>query len=84
MAPPRPPEDGSLAAALVKTAPCAFRFDGRLETPMTPFYWRDLLPLDAPIAGPAIILQTDSTTVVPPGATVHADRSGNLILHLEA
>ena len=35
------------------------------------------------IAGPAIILQTDSTTVVPPGATVHADRGGNLILRLE-
>jgi N-methylhydantoinase A/oxoprolinase/acetone carboxylase beta subunit len=49
----------------------------------TPFYRRDALPLDEKIAGPAIILQTDSTTVVPPGATVHADRGGNLILRLE-
>jgi N-methylhydantoinase A len=80
---PRPPEGGNLAAALVKTAPCAFRLNGRLEMLKTPFYRRDALPLDEPIAGAAIILQTDSTTVVPPGATLVADRSGNLILRLE-
>jgi N-methylhydantoinase A len=80
---PRPPEGGSLDAALVKTAPCAFRVGGTLETLATPFYRRDALPLDGPIAGPAIILQTDSTTVVPPDATVRADRGGNLILRLE-
>jgi N-methylhydantoinase A len=80
---PRPPERGSLDAALVKTAPCAFRVDGRLETLPTRFYRRDALPLDEPIAGPAIVLQTDSTTVVPPGATLRADRGGNLIVRLE-
>jgi len=80
---PRSPEGGSLDAALVKTAPCAFQVDGELETLPTPFYRRDALPLDQPIGGPAIILQTDSTTVVPPGATVRADRGGNLILRLE-
>jgi N-methylhydantoinase A len=83
IAAPRPPEGGSLAVALVKTAPCAFRLEGRLETLATPFYRRDRLPLDQAIAGPAIILQTDSTTVVPPGATLRAERSGNLILRLE-
>jgi N-methylhydantoinase A/oxoprolinase/acetone carboxylase beta subunit len=80
---PRPTEGGSLATALVKTAPCAFRVGETLETLPTPFYRRDALPLDTPVAGPAIILQTDSTTVVPPGATVRADRGGNLILRLE-
>ena len=80
---PLPPEGGSLAAALVKTAPCAFRVDGALQTLPTVFYRRDALPLDEPFAGPAIILQTDSTTVVPPGATALADASGNLILRLE-
>jgi N-methylhydantoinase A len=80
---PRPQEGGSLEAALVKTAPCAFRVGDRLETMATPFYRRHLLPLDTPIAGPAIILQTDSTTVVPPEATLCADRGGNLILRLE-
>ena len=83
IAAPRPPEGGSLAAALVKTAPCAFRVSDALETRQTSFYRRDTLPLDEPIAGPAIILQTDSTTVVPPGTIVRADRGGNLILRLE-
>jgi N-methylhydantoinase A/oxoprolinase/acetone carboxylase beta subunit len=80
---PRPPESSRLADALVRTGPCAFRVDGGLKTLPTPFYRRDALPLDTPIAGPAIILQTDSTTVVPPGATAQADRGGNLILRLE-
>jgi N-methylhydantoinase A len=83
IAAPRPSEGGGLAAALVKTAPCAFRVGDRLDTLPTPFYRRDLLPLDEKIAGPAIILQTDSTTVVPPGATVRADHDGNLLLLLE-
>jgi N-methylhydantoinase A len=36
-----------------------------LEMMATPFYGRNLLPLEQAIAGPAIALQTDSTTVVP-------------------
>ncbi len=83
IAAPRPAEGGSLAAALIKTASCAFRVDGVLQTLPTPFYRRDLLPLEEPIAGPAIILQTDSTTVVPPGGILRADPGGNLILRLE-
>ena len=47
IAAPRPREGGSLAAALVKTAPCAFRVDGGLETLATPFYRREALPLDS-------------------------------------
>jgi N-methylhydantoinase A len=68
---------------MVKISPCAFRHAGSLKTVPTPFYRRDRLPLETPIPGPAIILQTDSTTVVPPDATVLADRAGNLILRLE-
>jgi N-methylhydantoinase A len=79
----RPTGGGSLAEALVKTAPCAFRSNGQLATIMTPFYRRGLLPLGQKIAGPAIVLQTDSTTVVPPDATLTADESGNLILRIE-
>jgi N-methylhydantoinase A len=81
--PSRPRGGGSLAEALVKTARCAFRRDGGLEVVMTPFYRRDRLPLGQKIAGPAIVLQTDSTTVVPPDATLTADESGNLILRIE-
>ncbi|MGA8400063.1 MAG: hydantoinase/oxoprolinase family protein, partial [Stellaceae bacterium] len=83
IATPRPSAGKDLGAALVKTAPCAFRLSDGLRTLPTPFYRRDGLPLGVSIAGPAIILQTDSTMVVPPGATVRADLSGNLILRLE-
>jgi N-methylhydantoinase A len=71
-----------LAEALVKTAKATFRHKGKLETMDTAFYRRDLLPLDLAVPGPAIILQTDSTTVVPPGSTVTADAGGNLILRV--
>jgi N-methylhydantoinase A len=83
IAPSRPTGGDSLAVALVKTALCVFRSNGLLDTIMTPFYRRSLLPLGQTIAGPAIVLQTDSTTVVPPGTTLTADESGNLILRIE-
>jgi N-methylhydantoinase A len=79
----RPMRNGSLGEALVKTAPCGFRGDGGLELVMTPFYRRDLLPLEQPIPGPAIVLQIDSTTVVPPGTTLLAEGGGNLILTIK-
>ena len=34
------------------------------------------------IEGPAIILQTDTTTVVPPESTIVADGTGNLIIQV--
>ena len=80
---PRPPRTGSLGEAMVKTARCAFRANGGLEVIETPFYRRDLLPLEEPIPGPAIVLQTDSTTVVPPWAALLAEIGGNLILTIE-
>ena len=76
-------EGGSLRDALIKTDGCFFRRAGRLEQMDTAFYRRELLPLGQKIAGPAIILQTDSTTVVPPGSTLSADGGGNLIIQLQ-
>jgi N-methylhydantoinase A/oxoprolinase/acetone carboxylase beta subunit len=70
----------SLDDARVRTGRCVFRVDGRLQAFDTSFYQRRLLPLDTRIAGPAVILQTDSTTVVPPGWSATADRGGNVIL----
>ena len=75
---------GSLESALVRRAPCVFRTADGLRSFDTPRYERDRLPLDQPIPGPAIVLQTDSTTVVPPGATLVALADGNLIIRLEA
>ncbi len=72
----------SFEAALVKRDACHFRVDGVLDSFETAFYQRETLPLEQDIAGPAIILQKDTTTVVPPGATARADTGGNLFIRL--
>ncbi|MCA3420927.1 MAG: hydantoinase/oxoprolinase family protein [Roseomonas sp.] len=79
--PPAPQKGGSIEAALAHRSPVVFKgADGKPFAPETPFLHRDLLPMDAPIPGPVIVLQTDSTTVVPPGCTITADIGGNLII----
>jgi N-methylhydantoinase A len=70
----------SLEAARVRSGTCTFRVAGKLADYPTAFYRRDLLPLGERIAGPAIVLQMDSTTVVPPQHSVEADAAGNLII----
>ena len=66
----------------ITSAPCMFRANGSLESFDTAFYQRELLPIEEPIEGPAIILQRDSTTVVPPGNTFTADAANNIIIHI--
>jgi N-methylhydantoinase A len=68
--------------AVLKTGRCLFRVGGTLESFDTPFYARDKLPLEQPIDGPAIILQTDTTTVVPPACRCVAHADGNLMITL--
>jgi N-methylhydantoinase A/oxoprolinase/acetone carboxylase beta subunit len=46
----------------------------------TAVYERARLPLGARLAGPAIVEQTDTTTVIPPGVTALVDEAGNLRL----
>jgi N-methylhydantoinase A len=75
---------GTLKEALVKRDRSVFRFRDQLQTFDTAFYRRELLPLKTAVKGPAIILQTDSTTVVPPGCSITADEGGNLILKVGA
>lgn len=75
---------GSLEDAHVLTRDAVFRKNGSLETFATGVYRRDLLPLGVPLPGPAILLQKDSTTVVPPGATATVDPTGSIIITLEA
>jgi N-methylhydantoinase A len=72
----------SLDAALVRRDSSMFRIDGSLQTFETPYYRRDLLPLKVSILGPAIILQKDTTTVVPPSCTFSTDLSGNLFINV--
>ena len=57
---------------------CVFRVNDVLETFETPHIERTSLPVDRRFDGPAILLQTDTTTVVPPGWTYWADRHGNV------
>jgi N-methylhydantoinase A len=46
----------------------------------TTLYERARLPLGARLAGPAIVEQDDTTTVIPPGVTAVVDDAGNLRL----
>ena len=46
----------------------------------TAIYERARLPLGARLGGPAIVEQTDTTTVIPPGVTALVDPVGNLRL----
>ena len=77
---PVPLSGGSREAALVKTGKVLFRIGDSLDAYDTGFYRRDRLPVGETLAGPAIVLQTDSTTVVPPDCTVTAEANGNLII----
>jgi N-methylhydantoinase A len=59
-------------------------FFGNPQEPVavpTRFYDRDRLLAGNRVNGPAILLQKDSTTVVPPGAHAQVDRAGNLVIH---
>jgi N-methylhydantoinase A len=67
-----------LAAALSETRPVAF--EGR---PLScPVYERDQLPARARFDGPAVIEQSDTTTVIPPDGRVEVDEWGNLVIRL--
>ncbi|MCB1446528.1 MAG: hydantoinase/oxoprolinase family protein [Rhizobiaceae bacterium] len=46
----------------------------------TPVYWRDHLPADAAIPGPAIVEQMDTTIIIEPGDHATQDRDGNIII----
>ncbi len=78
------PAGGSFEKARIRTSPCLFRVAGKLQSFETIFYQRTLLPVDAPFSGPAIVLQKDSTTLIPPRATAKVDASGNIIITLGA
>jgi len=82
LARPPAPSGGSLEAAHLRTSPCVFRVDGTLKSFETPVYQRAKLPVQQRFDGPAIILQKDSTTVVPPRTAAIVDDTGNIIITL--
>ena len=67
---------GPAAAAQIGSRSAWFE-GGRLETAI---YDRALLGAGAELAGPAIVQQADSTTVVPPGASARVDAYGNIVV----
>ncbi|MBB5221692.1 N-methylhydantoinase A [Amaricoccus macauensis] len=78
----RPVTGGTLSGAVVRRAPCAFRADGSLGTFDTTFYDRRRLPAGERFSGPAIVLQSDSTTVIPPGASAIVEATGSILITL--
>lgn len=72
--------DGRKASlAEARTSTRRVWFEGWVETPV---YWRDHLPADAEIAGPAIIEQMDTTIIIEPGDIGRQDQDGNIIITL--
>jgi N-methylhydantoinase A len=59
------------------------RFDELEEPVETPIYVRTDLPVGAALAGPAIVEQLDSTTVVPPGWRAEVDEWLNIRMQSE-
>lgn len=72
-------ESGGTAAD-ARTGQRPVSFDG--EWLDTAIYAREQLGAGAEISGPAIVEQTDSTTVIPPGAAARVDVWGNLIINV--
>ena len=50
----------------------------------TPVYWRDHLPAEFTLEGPAIIEQMDTTILIEPGDHVRPDGDGNILITIEA
>jgi N-methylhydantoinase A/oxoprolinase/acetone carboxylase beta subunit len=70
--------------ALRREGEAWFRVDGRLGPVTTRYYDRAALRAGNRLEGPAIVLQYDSTTVVPPGMAAHVDRFGNILIEVGA
>ena len=70
-----------LKDALIEKRAVWFRDTGFVTTPV---YAREGLPAGCRITGPAIVEQMDTTTVVPPGASLKQEKSGYLHMELAA
>jgi N-methylhydantoinase A len=76
-APPEPLRPGPLPEP-VRRRPV--RFAGIAEPLDTPVHWRDDLPADAKLRGPAIVAETDSTLLLAPGDELTALANGHLVV----
>ena len=72
---PAAPAAGAAAEARVGQRPAYFAPGGFVGTAV---YERARLPIGSRVAGPAIVEQADTTTVIPPGCVALVDPAGNL------
>jgi N-methylhydantoinase A len=68
--------DTPLKSAQISERPVYFE-DGFRDCPV---YLREALPRESELKGPAIIEQSDTTTVAEPNSMMHVDAAGNLII----
>jgi N-methylhydantoinase A/oxoprolinase/acetone carboxylase beta subunit len=73
-------EAGTIEEATIGEATTVWSVDGELRSEPTRHLLRERLPLDEPIAGPAILYQRDTTIAVPPGWAATATTTGPLVL----
>ncbi|MDM5358382.1 MULTISPECIES: hydantoinase/oxoprolinase family protein [unclassified Peribacillus] len=69
-----------LEDALLKTGDAIFNIDGSLVKVEINFYQREKIPVGAEFNGPCIVLQKDTTTVIPPNCTAYIEEYGNMII----
>ncbi|MCU0899281.1 MAG: hydantoinase/oxoprolinase family protein [Cypionkella sp.] len=72
-------DSGGRQASAAPTGRRAVWFGAWIDTPV---YWRDHLPLNLRLVGPAIIEQMDTTILVEPGCIVTSDADGNLLIEV--
>jgi N-methylhydantoinase A len=68
------------AAARLEVQPAWFELGGDLRAMLTPIYDREALRAGHRLAGPAIVVQLDATTVVPPGWAGEVAGAGHILL----
>ena len=74
------PEGRKATIDEARTGTRAVRFGaGTLETPV---FWRDHLPLDFTLQGPAIVEQMDTTVLIGPDDRAKGDPHGNIVIHV--
>jgi N-methylhydantoinase A len=74
------PSVATSSAGQATTRPVYFHDLGFLDTPV---YQRHQLQAGQRLAGPAVVHQVDSTTLLPPYARAEVDRAGNLVVKVE-
>jgi len=59
-----------------------FSVDKELKSFDTKYYKRDKLPVETELLGPCVIVQDDTTTVIPPDSKANIDLDGNIIIRV--